>query len=211
MKTDMLALKELELNHSCFAIRGELNMNKIVFALALAWCVIGVLCGCNDQESSPAPSKVAAVPKPSAPAVQPASPVAEAKVEPKKDLKELDGAFCKIDVAQKTVRVAPWDGKGWRKSKVQVLAWDDDTQMVSGPHTMAMGVFVKGKPLDDDSKTVDSIRGERAQFNYETVAGKKIVRKIEMIEMFGGESFPAMIGSNGAQVVGSTRVPCRNW
>jgi hypothetical protein len=121
----------------------------------------------------------------------------------------IRAAFCKIDVTNKTVRIVPWDGKTWRRDSARVLVWDDQTQLVSGANTLTMAQFVGGKPLDKYSRDVAAIQGERGVFHIKTVGGKEAVQRVEMMALFGGESFPAMVSNNGAQTVGGTKVHCR--
>ena len=120
----------------------------------------------------------------------------------------LKGAFCKIDVPNKTVRMVPWDGKTWRRDSARVLVWDDQTQLVSGANTLTMAQFVGGKPLDKHLKDLAAIQGERGVFHIKAVGGKEVVQRVEMMALFGGESFPAMVGNSGAQTVGGTKVHC---
>jgi hypothetical protein len=43
----------------------------------------------------------------------------------------LPAAFCKIDVAKKTILVLPWDEKArtWKRDSLKLLAWNDQTLM----------------------------------------------------------------------------------
>jgi hypothetical protein len=121
---------------------------------------------------------------------------------------KLLAAVCKIDPANRTVRVVPWDGKTWKRDSLKVLGWNDQTQLTSGAKTLTMPQFIGGKPLDDESKDVAGIQGERGVFYIQTNGGKEVVTKVEMMALFGGESLPGMIGNNGFQIVGGTKVSC---
>jgi hypothetical protein len=122
----------------------------------------------------------------------------------------LSAAVCGIDVDNKTIRVLPWDAraKEWKRDSLRDLAWDNQTQLSSSGNTLTMPQFIGGKPLDKDSTTVDAIQGERAVLHFKTVNGKAVVSKVEMMALFGGESFPAMVGNSGGFIVGGTKVSC---
>jgi len=124
---------------------------------------------------------------------------------------QINGAVCKIDTTRKTIRIVPWDGKSWRKDLIRVIAWDESTQLVGGKNMLTMGKFVAGSPLDGDVKDVASFRGERAVFHIEKVGDKEVIRIINMMMLFSGESLPAMVGNNGFRIVGSMKVPCSKW
>ena len=120
----------------------------------------------------------------------------------------LMAAVCNIDAAGKTVRVLPWDGKTWKRDSLKVLAWNDQTRLTSGTRTLTMPQFIAGKPLDDDSKDLAGIEGERAVFYIQAIGGKEVVTKVEMMALFSGESLPAMVGNSGVQIAGGTKVSC---
>ena len=147
--------------------------------------------------------------KPSKDPDKPSIPIARMR---KSGHHKLNAAICKIDVAHKTIRVAPWDGQSWRKDLVMNLSWTETTKLEASSNTITMAQFVKGKRLKGmggdgkGSVDVEGIRGERGDFDTENVKGKLIVRKVEMIFLFGGESFPAMVGRDSAQIVGATKV-----
>jgi len=125
-------------------------------------------------------------------------------------LPKLPAAFCKIDVANKTIRVVPWDEKSqeWKRDSIRTLVWNDQTRLVSGAHTLTMPQFIGGQPLSDSTKDLSTILGNRGIFYFSTIDGKDVIQKVEMYAMFGGESFPAMVGNNGAFMVGSSKVSC---
>lgn len=127
-----------------------------------------------------------------------------------KKLPTLTGAICKIDVTNKIIRFVPWSDKTWQRDSIKVLAWNERTQLVA-ENTLTMAEFIGGKPLDDDIKDIETIRGERAMLYIENIAGKEIVRKIEIYAFLDGESLPAMGGNDNVQIVGGTKVPCRDW
>ncbi len=123
---------------------------------------------------------------------------------------ELNGAICKIDVTNKTFRVVPWDGKTktWKRDSIIALSWEDGTQLVSGTDRLTMAKFIGGKPLDKDTKDVSDLRGDKGDFYIEKVGDKSVVRVVEIIFLFAGESMPAMVGSDSFKVVGSNKVHC---
>ena len=117
----------------------------------------------------------------------------------------LNGAFCEINVTNKTFRVVPRVGKTWKKDSARVFTWDDQTKLVSGTNTLTMAQFIGGKPLSETKSDVAALQGERGEFYIETVGGKEVVRMVEMMVQFDGESSsaPAMVGSSGARPLGS--------
>jgi len=98
----------------------------------------------------------------------------------------LNGAFCKIDVENKTFRVVPRVGKTWKRDSARVLAWDDQTKLINGTSTLTMAQFMGGKPLSGVLSEVAALQGERGEFYIETVGGKGVVRMVEMMVQFDG-------------------------
>ncbi len=116
----------------------------------------------------------------------------------------LAAAFCAIDVAGKTFRVLPWDenARKWKRDSVRVLAWNDQTRLLSGTHTLTMPQLISGKPLDDGSKDIADIRGKRGAFYIAAIEGKEVVQKVELVGLFANEPIPAVGGNWGAQILG---------
>lgn len=123
---------------------------------------------------------------------------------------ELPAAVCRIDATNKTIRVLPWDGqaKRWKRDSIKDLAWDEQTKLVSSGNTLTMPQFLGGKALSESSKDATSIQGNRAVLYIKTIDGKEVVQRMEMMALFGGESFPAMVGSSGAVMLGGSKVSC---
>lgn len=72
-----------------------------------------------------------------------------------------------------------------------------------------MAQFIGGKPLDDDSKDVASIQGERGMFYITTIEGREIVQKVEIVGLFANEPIPAVGGNFGVQILGTPdKVSC---
>jgi hypothetical protein len=123
----------------------------------------------------------------------------------------LPAAFCKIDVAKKTILVLPWDEKArtWKRDSLRVLVWNDQTLMVSGATTLTMPQFVGGKPLSKESSDVAAIQGNRGMFYITTIEGKEVVQKVEMIGLFANEPIPAVGGNLDVQILGAPgKVSC---
>ena len=123
---------------------------------------------------------------------------------------KLNAAVCSIDATAKTIRILPWDGqaKEWKRDSIRNIAWDDKTQLYSSGTTLTMPQFLGGKPLSESTKDATTIQGNRATFSIKTVEGKEVVERMEMAALFNGESFPAMVGNNGAFMLGGTKVSC---
>jgi hypothetical protein len=131
------------------------------------------------------------------------------------DERGLPAAVCTIDMANKTIRVMPWDrqAKRWKKDAIKELSWNEHTELVSGGTTLTMTQFVAGTPLDKDSKTPNTMRGERALV---TTDDNGVVRKMEMMALLDGEKFSiaAMAGNDGAHPLSpvgeihGNKVPC---
>ena len=106
----------------------------------------------------------------------------------------LEGAVCKIGVANNTIRVLPWDRKTktWKRDSLRVLAWTDQTQLRSGMAVLTMPQFIGGKPLDKEFTAVTAIRGERARFHIKPIGGKEVIQEFEMRRLLSEESAPAI-------------------
>jgi hypothetical protein len=106
----------------------------------------------------------------------------------------LEGAVCKIDVANHTIRVLPWDRKArmWKRDSVRVLTWNDQTHLRSAAAVLTMPQFIGGKPLDKEFISVIDIRGERARFHVKTIGGKEVIQEFEMMRLLSRESAPAI-------------------
>ena len=113
--------------------------------------------------------------------------------------KDLQAAVCGIDIAQRIIRVVPWDqeAKRWRRDALKEFTWNDETTLSSSGKMLTMKQFVGGARLDKDSTTPAAMRGERAVL---TIDGRGVVRKMKMFALFGGEGYTiaAMVGDHGA-------------
>ena len=134
-----------------------------------------------------------------------------APAKPRPQSTTMQAAFCKIDIANQTILVLPWDesARKLQKNSPRVLTWNSQTLLVSEPNSMTMAEFVNGKPLEDNLKNVADIVGDRGLFYITTVQGKAVIQKAELLANFGFEPIPAVGGNSGVQVLGSPgKVSC---
>src|SRR5437588_706566 len=100
---------------------------------------------------------------------------------------KLNAAICKIDVVNKTIRVAPWDGEKWRKDLVMNISWTGETKLQASSSAVTIAQLVKGKPLKGmggsgkESAGLTKLPGERGAFDIENAKGKLIVRRVDII------------------------------
>ena len=103
--------------------------------------------GCGkDPSSEPKPTQTT----PSAPASVSVQSANRPSSQPDtktvlKKLPTIDAAICKIDVTNRTIRVALWNGKERRGDSTKVLVWNDQTQLLGATNTLTMAQFVGGK------------------------------------------------------------------
>lgn len=122
---------------------------------------------------------------------------------------EVMGGICSVDAGSKTFRIRTWDAKAktWLNDTNTALTWQDGTLIVDGRTKITMSAFASGKKLPD-VKDFASLKGERAAFLMSGPGVSAFIQKVELVGLFAGESLPAMVGSNGAFVVGDTKVSC---
>lgn len=188
-----------------------------LFLVAQLFYVIS--CGNNEHESEPqteTPQK----------AVGDQTDSTEAK-KGKEKLNQLTGCICAIDQGKNTIKVIPRneDKESWEFEFVEWFSIDDETKIdglkdiditisdlkVGQAVEMARVAGIQGGEIRFkrfEIVEISNMIGERATIHWVEEKGKRIAKVIEMQIMFKGESMPAMIGMETAQVIGSGKCPC---
>lgn len=137
----------------------------------------------------------------------------------------LDGCICEVNKAEAILKVVPWnkETKTWQFNAAQRIRYDDKTK-ISAENNLTVsdvsaGQAIKtyhflgfqqgklaGKPFD--IKDLSALVGRRTTLHWAEKAGTRQAVEIELPYLFGGESMPAMVGSDSAQMVGSDNCPC---
>ena len=119
----------------------------------------------------------------------------------------------------------PWnkETKAWQFKAAQQFKYDDKT-IISAENKLTVsevshGQAIKtyhfigisqhgpvGKPFE--IKDLSALVGRRTTLRWAEEAGTRQAVEIELPYLFGGESMPAMVGSNSALMVGSDNCPC---
>jgi hypothetical protein len=123
---------------------------------------------------------------------------------------EQTAVVCTIDVTNKTACVLPWenvsrgigDAASLKRDKPRILGWEESTQLVSEGNTITIAQCMQGEPLRPDCKRLTDLEGELTRLHIETVRGRDMVRKIEVLGAFDRDTISVRVGTNTVQAVG---------
>lgn len=116
--------------------------------------------------------------------------------EKKKATTEAQAAICKIDPANKSMQLLPWDSAStsWKKDAIKTVFWEDTTELISGATKITMMQFTNGTQLDATVTTLKDIQGEECVFKLQKVGDKEIIRSAERVTMFAGQQRAGRVG-----------------
>lgn len=151
--------------------------------------------------------------------------VQSAVAEDQPQTNTLDGCICEVNKSEGILKVVPWNRemKKWQFNAAQRFRYDDKTK-ISAENNLTVAEVMAGKVINTyhflgfqqgklagkpfDIKDLSGLVGRRTTLHWAEKAGKRQAVLIELPYLFGGESMPAMVGSNSAQMVGSDNCPC---
>jgi hypothetical protein len=116
----------------------------------------------------------------------------------------VGGRLLSIDVANKTLRVVPWDSteKRFKDEAIKSLSWNDATVIRNGSSSVTMAQFLAGKSVDDQDmfghvirqlKTVKDLEGQLYDCTVNQTDGKDLVQEMSGVIAFAGMSFAGQV------------------
>jgi len=118
------------------------------------------------------------------------------KTEKKKGTTEAQAAICKMDIANKSMQLLPWDSASasWKRDATKTVFWEDTTELISGATKITMAQLANGTELDATVTTLKDIQREECVFQLQRVGDKEIIRSAERVTLFAGQQRAGRVG-----------------
>jgi hypothetical protein len=144
----------------------------------------------------------------------------------KDNSKQINGCICDVDKLGNRLKVNPWneDKKIWEPNAAEWFSYDNKTsisaenkltiadlnagKVIQTYHFLGIqGGKLAGKPFE--IKELSGLIGRRTTLHWVEMKGKRFAQTIALPYLFGGETMPAYVGSEGASLAGVDNCPCK--